>query len=330
MKENSVVKLLENLVAAIPEAARTPLGLVAFVALLATILTLGLRTRRLAILSRSLRDLPESDRRRTLEIEMNQPLPADISAKQWITHQVHKFVLIGFLALVLLGAFLAILTTSPDKEIVELPDPEAVASRTLSTFYGRGDDSHIYDMWLEVYRSQYGSLKAFRKAADQVRTQLVEAPVQRKRVSVDVTPSAALVIFDAETESGMVWRERVELHAIEGAWRLSGFNIAPRDWSEINLSYAEGTLDLFSISSAGSTAVIPPAGWKVQTVAPPTASDASTTTCDVEVVSNQTHATMNDVYGVCGVTPGANLLVLGVAERTDGAISLSKIRFFPI
>ncbi|GEM_PF-6689798 len=318
-----------ELVDAIPESTRTPLGLLAFLALVGTVAFVASRTRRIRSLTRALKDLPAKDRKDLLISEMNQPLPDSISPEAWIRHQLYKYLLTGFISVLLLCAFLSILFI--DKDPMPRPkDAENVARDTLTAIYERKDDNRIYDRLLEANKASYGSLASFRRAVNIFRAQLTETPVQRRQLSGDVSPSSAIFMFEAETDSGMKWREAIQLEAVAKEWKVGGFQITPMEWASINLPYIDQTLPAFvSAQPVGTTGVIPLPGWQVRTGGHPVPSTMGKEFCDVPLESAPSVALMKDVYGACTLAPGAKLIVLGVATRTDSETTISQVRFYP-
>lgn len=86
-----------SIVDALPNAAHSPLALVAYAMVVTAWAVLGWRIRRNRNLLAHLEKLPEKDRLEALRLEMGeQSLKTALNAEQWLRARIHKFVLIGF------------------------------------------------------------------------------------------------------------------------------------------------------------------------------------------------------------------------------------------
>lgn len=325
--------ILAKMLDAISEAGRTPLSLVAFLAVAGIVLVLGVRSHRLSVIRKALRDLPEADRQRALEIVIGQPLPPGMTPEQWLKYQRQKILFHGFIAILVFTAIIyAIFVYAKPGDDDERDAVEKRARQALTYFYSRDKDSQQFDLWLDTIKQQYGSLSSFRSALDKNRAQLIETPVQRRKISVDATQAQAVALFDGETDSGMTWRERVDLQKIGAEWKVSGLIVTPLEWVTLTGGYAPASLSGFIAAvkaGEGATGAIPAPGWNVRIVGRPVPVENGSRLCDVVVSSGTSKATMRHVYGSCGLADGASVMIMGIATMEGEDVSLSKVRFAP-
>lgn len=334
--------IIAQLIESIPQSARTPLTLLAFLAVIVLVFLLRASSHRLAAIRENLRDLPETDRRRVLEAHIGRPLPPDMAAADWLRYQTRRYLLIGFLCLLgffLIGSGIYYYHRTPEETAVAPQDASTLragavshAQRAMELFHARdGDDNALFNMWLESTKQHFGTLASFRNGLNRYRAQLVEPVVQRRLVSAEATTTQGLVIFDSETNSGMRWQERIALVNVDASWRLASFWVLPHELIDLSWPVAEHTLHAYWQATDDSgpeyTALIPLPGWQVQTVGAPISSDGNNLICDVSVRSGSHAATMKSVYGGCGLRDGMRLFVIGVAIRIGETVLIEEARY---
>jgi hypothetical protein len=93
-----------SILAALPNAASTPLAFAAYVFVLIAWLVLAIRVKRNKQLLASLEKLPESDRIKALELEMGAVrVRSGLSANQWLRSRVQLYYFLGFCLLCVLA-----------------------------------------------------------------------------------------------------------------------------------------------------------------------------------------------------------------------------------
>lgn len=141
-----------------------------------------------------------------------------------------------------------------------------------------------------------------------------------------------MVQFDAETDSGMVWREQITMVMVDGDWKLTGFFLFHAAMVGQTSQQAGPTLSSFLIASDGSenlpvVAVTPIAGWNMRIDSVPV--PVGPLRCDIQVKSGGKKALLEGAYGSCGLLPGAEITVLGLVNYLDERIVIRHSTFVP-
>lgn len=93
---------LKDALARIPEAAKSPLSLIAYLAAVIAWVLVALKTARMKSLLQHLADIPRADRLKAIKAEMGTVnIREGLSPKQWLQSKVHMYYFIGFLTLCL-------------------------------------------------------------------------------------------------------------------------------------------------------------------------------------------------------------------------------------
>jgi hypothetical protein len=89
---------LSKLLAAIPEAAKSPYSLIAYAIAVAAWTAIAWRVQRHKILLTHIRALPPNDRLPAIRAEMGLPsLANDLTAEQYLRSRIHTFLFVGYL-----------------------------------------------------------------------------------------------------------------------------------------------------------------------------------------------------------------------------------------
>ena len=88
---------------ALPSIATKPLAFVGYVLTLSAWVFAVSKSRRLKTILDRLTDIPESDRAKVIQLEMNEAVPSTITAEDWIRARNNRYFLVAFLALLVTG-----------------------------------------------------------------------------------------------------------------------------------------------------------------------------------------------------------------------------------
>jgi hypothetical protein len=102
---------LRQALEAIPNAAQSPLAFGAYIVTILAWLIIAYRGSRLGILLKRIADIPARDRRSVVEAEFGRPLPANISADDFLRIERQRYFFAAFLVLVAIVALVLILAT---------------------------------------------------------------------------------------------------------------------------------------------------------------------------------------------------------------------------
>jgi hypothetical protein len=97
---------------AIPDAASTPYGVVAFLAVLLAWSIISYRVARNKNLIRHIGQFPLNDRRVIVQAEMGAPVPPKLTPEQWIRSRIHRYYYYAFVALIICFSVILILTSA--------------------------------------------------------------------------------------------------------------------------------------------------------------------------------------------------------------------------
>jgi hypothetical protein len=95
-----------NTLKALPSIAGSPLAILAYFVVIGVWLLSYLRTARFRLLVDRIKTLPEADRRRVLEAEMNTVIPQSITAEEWLRSRRQLYVTIAYVLTLLAVVFL--------------------------------------------------------------------------------------------------------------------------------------------------------------------------------------------------------------------------------
>jgi hypothetical protein len=98
---------LATFLKAIPAAASSPYGILAFLATILSWVVVSFRVQRHKQLLQHISQFPSPDRRKVVQAEMGTPVPPDLTPEQWIKSRVHRYYFVGFI--VLAGCFMVII-----------------------------------------------------------------------------------------------------------------------------------------------------------------------------------------------------------------------------
>jgi hypothetical protein len=91
---------IEAFLTAIPSAAQSPYGIIAFLATIAAWSLISLRVTRHKQLMRRINQFPPEDRRKIVQAEMNASIPPELAPQEWITTQLHRYYFLGAITLI--------------------------------------------------------------------------------------------------------------------------------------------------------------------------------------------------------------------------------------
>jgi hypothetical protein len=92
---------------ALPSVAGSPLALIAYLATVVAWTLVAMRVNRFKVLMENIKDLPEPDRLKAIEIEIGRAVPKGMTAKQFLQSRMQFFIFLGFLALCATAAFVS-------------------------------------------------------------------------------------------------------------------------------------------------------------------------------------------------------------------------------
>ena len=95
-----------NTLKALPSIAGSPLAILAYIVVIGVWLLSYLRTARFRLLIGQIKALPEADRRKILEAEMNTVIPQSITAADWLRSRRQLYLTIAYVLTLLAVVFL--------------------------------------------------------------------------------------------------------------------------------------------------------------------------------------------------------------------------------
>lgn len=95
---------------ALPLIAMSPLAFVGYVLTLVAWVYAVFRSRRLKLILARLPDIPETDRAKTIQLELGEVLPANITAEEWLRGKRQKYFFVAFV--LLLVTFISIVAVA--------------------------------------------------------------------------------------------------------------------------------------------------------------------------------------------------------------------------
>src|SRR5205823_374941 len=121
---------IKTSLAALPEAARSPLALVGYLAAIAAWAAIAWRVKRNKQLLRHLDKIPERDRLKALELEMGGlPLAPGLTPDQWLRARIQRYY---FLAFAIVCAVAVVLFAIAFFQPVKSSDPKQLLKQSIS------------------------------------------------------------------------------------------------------------------------------------------------------------------------------------------------------
>lgn len=125
---------------ALPSVVASPLAYVAYLAIAAAWLVIGIRTKRLRSLLQNIEKVPLQQRKSLIQNEMQTVLPSSVTAEDWLKARIYNMFFYGFLALlvfvtILIGLMVYSLTQAGNRSAEQLATtqlPLATATATVS------------------------------------------------------------------------------------------------------------------------------------------------------------------------------------------------------
>lgn len=177
----------------------------------------------------------------------------------------------------------------------------------------------------------------FRATAIRQLAQVGEGPLRRVQRTPVQQAGFLFIAFDAEFDEASTWLEGVTFVQTPAGWKFYRIDLQPRTWSAASNArvLTEGDAgDVLNRIRQGaplnsySGSWIPSAGWPVfvDTVL----ARKGERTCDVRLESGAAALVARSVLGGCGLTPGAEIYVVGRIAMIQGdTIELEEVRFQP-
>jgi len=125
---------IQSFLSALPEAARSPRALIAYLAVLGCWTYFWKRVQRNKLLLENLQHIPAKDRLAALRNEMGGiPLPDSISPDDWLTARIHRYYFRAFVLFIALMTILLLLTVDSERRLDDLSESkEALQEASLS------------------------------------------------------------------------------------------------------------------------------------------------------------------------------------------------------
>lgn len=143
----------------IPNAAESPFAFAAYAICAALFILVGARIRRIRLVLRQLRDIPEKDRRRVIGTITNSVIPESITADQWIRSNRNRYLYELGAVVALLASAIAVITLLRGTPSAPSTPPSTAEARAEAQRFLRDMDSGkysaAYDKMLAQFRNTF-------------------------------------------------------------------------------------------------------------------------------------------------------------------------------
>ena len=113
---------LTRAIEALPAIATSPLAFVGYALTIAAWAFAVYRSSRLKLLLQKLPDIPAADRAKTIQLELGEVLPENISAEQWLRARNQRHFLAAFVIFVLTAAAIGVVALYEGHELAKVAE----------------------------------------------------------------------------------------------------------------------------------------------------------------------------------------------------------------
>jgi hypothetical protein len=111
-----IPELFERIVTGLPEAVKSPIALIAYVAGVISVVVLAMRVQRHKELLSKIETFPSNQRADLVRSEMGALIPPSVTASDWLRSRIHMYLFVSFMAVLGVIVLLAVLAwNSPVK-----------------------------------------------------------------------------------------------------------------------------------------------------------------------------------------------------------------------